>query len=324
LIRIRKAASVWANEVKNAVQAVDMVHRISPNMPVMIGVSASSRKGVLIEMQSWLLSGTKGAPEEMRDRSCFLADATLKAIRVGLTHYHRVTVTCDEIVNTMDTPWSENRAGGHALSRSKLNTYSQCEKDDVMTANGKISFTDYSLQIKLAGQYEAVEFCLRPSQDGWQKRISFALSPMTNTHDDSTDASYSLGLFRCLHQFMYEGPYNLPENLHYDPFAITMWQTVRDAIAEWLDENCKEPSVSRWFIAKILFADSDILRMSAQEMRKVQFLASLCENWTQEPHRQAINKFEFAAGLRKTFRQWSLHHGYYTFDKWPQSGRHCW
>ena len=56
-------------------------------------------------------------------------------------------------------------------------------------------------------------------------------------------------------------------------------------------------------------------RVSAQEMRKSQCLAAQCELWKPEvKNRKAINVYEFAAGLHKTFRQWRMHNGYYLFN----------
>ena len=72
--------------------------------------------------------------------------------------------------------------------------------------------------------------------------------------------------------------------------------------------------LDRYLIVKLNFHNSDILRFSNVEMRRVQFLEGLSQafvgcRWK----RCAINPFEYAAGLHKWFLQVVMHCGYYTF-----------
>ena len=102
----------------------------------------------------------------------------------------------------------------------------------------------------------------------------------------------------------------------YDGYALSMWHTVQKAVAEWIEERARAPEkVSRWFLVKLNFAFSDVLRFASVNMRYAAYCGGLSAMQPTEEQRVLINANEMAAGLRKWFRQLALHQGYYMYMK---------
>ena len=85
------------------------------------------------------MQGSKYAPDGIANGEAFLVESSAKGIRTCILNYDRCSATTDEIVNTFPTPWGDQKQSGvhaHLLCRSKLNTYTQGERDDVITVGG--------------------------------------------------------------------------------------------------------------------------------------------------------------------------------------------
>ena len=163
----------------------------------------------------------------------------------------RVSTTADEIVNVFPTPWGDHReAKAHVnhLCRSTLCTYTQGEKDDVITAHGPVHLKGYAFQGKWFGQLEPCEWVWRPNANGWQKRLSISISPDKNPMDEDACAVYSHGLWQSLHDNQLEGPFRQPVQLHLDEYARPFFRVAKRAIDDWLlhkSENFDKVSILR-------------------------------------------------------------------------------
>ena len=175
------------------VPAAALRHSISPNIAFFMAGAASSRKSSLLQRTVQYMVAADGAPACMQERQVFNVESTPKGIRVSLYAHMRCATISDEIVNTFPTPWSDKATTTHFLSRSKANTYTQCEPDDVLTAAGTIHLEEYTYQLKCAGQWEAVEWVLKPTPNGFQKRLTFTFAPDSSPQNDAQDAAMSEG-----------------------------------------------------------------------------------------------------------------------------------
>ena len=96
----------------------------------------------------------------------------------------------------LPTPWADpQQSASHMLSRSKLCTWTQGERDDVMTGVGMIHLRQYRFQLKMLGQYEAVEWCMKMTPQAFFKRISFSIMPDSSPQDEDINCSLSFGLW---------------------------------------------------------------------------------------------------------------------------------
>ena len=102
------------------------------------------------------MTGRKYAPAEIRLAQVFAVDGSVRGIRETIVQHKRVSCTTDELCN-ISTPWSEAGTSHAYLSRSKLCTFSQGERNDVLTAKGALHLRSYAFQIKACGQLEPVE-----------------------------------------------------------------------------------------------------------------------------------------------------------------------
>ena len=184
------------------VHEVSLVHSVSPAIAVLLHGSASTKKSFTCELTTDFMTKSPYAPTCITDGDAFMVEASSKGIQVGILHNDRVSVTTDEVMNTFPTPW---------LPRSKCNTWTQGERDDVCTANGTIHLKGYTFQLKAFGQNEACEWVWQHSENGWQKRLSVAISPNKNPIDEETNADFSMGVMQGFHDWMFQGPFSSPQ-----------------------------------------------------------------------------------------------------------------
>ena len=289
-------------------------HSITPNIAFFMAGAASSRKSSLWKRAVQYMTDAAGAPPVISGRKIFNVESTPKGIRVALLNYSRCTTISDEIVNTFPTPWSDKASTTHYLSRSKANTYTQCEPDDVLTAAGTIHLTMYTYQLKVAGQWEAVEWVLKPTPNGFQKRITFTFAPDRSPHNEAQKSAWSQGLWLGMHAWTYKVNFHCRQLCSYDGFALGMWHTVQRAIGDWIDDQARAKIVvSRWFLVKLNFAFSDVLRFSFVSMRYAGYCTSLAPGLAEQERRVQISASEAVAGIRKWLRQLALHYGYYMY-----------
>ena len=126
------------------VQARAVIHTISPNIPILLAGSASSRKSSLCERTTDFLKGGDITAD------CYLTDATLAGIRTCIVNHNRCSATSDELVNTFATPWSDQGSGVHYLSRAKLNTYSQCATPSCKNVGVSCGFLRRQTKLRLS------------------------------------------------------------------------------------------------------------------------------------------------------------------------------
>ena len=286
------------------------IHAVSPNIPIVIGASSSARKSSLLKFTTDLLVTEDCPCDGIASRSVFLVDATLRGIRNALVSFSRCSVSSDEIVNTYHTPWSETSTGVNYLSRSKLNTYLNCERDDVITATSTTHIQDYAFQHKVAGQVAAAEWVLKPAPHGYHKRISLYISPDRPRVRIGQDRTASVTFLKQLHEWMQAGPMSSPEVAALDGIARSMNDSVAAAVENFLADP---PSpVQEALRTKLGFVDTDLLRLAHVNLRFLERLLDL--RWPDGRHRPAtLQLYAFALAIRGWLRQVHIHSAYYKY-----------
>ena len=122
--------------------------------------------------------------------------------RTAIINTGAVAVISDELSNTLQTPWSDTSQGFAFLSKSKLNTWSQAEADSKITGQERIGLTCYKALVKLYGQVEACEWSLKPTPNGFPKRMSVAFSGPRNPQDEDCGEKMSTGILQSLHDWL--------------------------------------------------------------------------------------------------------------------------
>ena len=255
------------------------------------------------------------APDYIKKRSVYLVEATFRGVRSCLLNHKRVSASTDEIITALPTPWADpQQSASHMLSRSKLCTWTQGERDDVLTGVGTIHLRQYRFQLKMLGQYEAVEWCMKMTPQAFFKRISFSIMPDSSPQDEDVNSTLSFGLWQATHDFMFQGPYHRPSFVHCDGVALGLLRAILHAIKLWVEARkaAKQP-ICKWFLMKILFAKNDVLRSSLSTMRMVQTLEKLNKHDLGKPERVSISPRELMCGVRCWLRSLELHAGYYRF-----------
>lgn len=136
-----------------------------------------------------------------------------------------MAVISDELSNSILTPWSDTQQGFAFLSKSKLNTWSQAEADSKITGTERIGWTCYKSLIKLYGQNEAAEWTLRPTPNGFPKRMTIAFSGERNPMDEDIVDSLSVGILQNLHDWLLARAHAVPCRICPDGFAAPRLQS---------------------------------------------------------------------------------------------------
>jgi len=295
-------------------QRPDRLHQVSPNIPTIIAAASSARKSSLCKFTTDLLVTQDTPIDAIKDRSVFTVDATLRGIRNSLQNYGRCSVCSDEIVNTYRTPWSENGGTGvNFLSRSKMNTYLSCERDDVLTGLHTTHIDNYSFQHKVFGQVAACEFVMRPEPHGSHKRMTFVVSEDTPRSNQCQECGDSSDFMRWMHSQMMRGPILTPEVICFDEFTQTFFHAVTLAIENFIQET--QGPINSPFRVKLGFYDTDLIRLWNVNHRYLKML--LYRRWPgglpggEEP--RGLGAHAFGLALRGWLRQLQLHHGFYKY-----------
>ena len=262
-----------------------------------------------------LVLRSKFAPDCIKKNAVYMVEATFKGVRACILSHKRVSASTDEIITALPTPWADpQQSASHMLSRSKLCTWTQGERDDVMTGVGMIHLRQYRFQLKMLGQYEAVEWCMKMTPQAFFKRISFSIMPDSSPQDEDINCSLSFGLWQATHDFMFQGPYHCPSFVYCDRVALGLLRTILNAIKLWIEKRkSAKNKTCKWFLMKILFAKNDILRSALPTMRMVQSLAKLNKHDLADSKRVKISPHELMCGVRCWLRSLELHAGYYRF-----------
>ena len=288
-------------------------HGRSPNIPCFHGMDPSARKSSLKEYCSSTLLNVEEAPEFIRDGLATSTDGTVRGHRTSIVSYQRSGVVSDEVSNTYETPYSEQGRGIHYLGRSKLATYVNCERDTQVTGNGPVHLAGYSFVHHVWGQVPAVEYALRPTPGGFQKRFNIVF-PGTTKSEPDLPCSHSKAFLIDFHKWMCRHALVEARLPSFDARALTLFRTVRQAIDEFIEGA---PGLSAYDIVKLKFADTDLLRMTNAIMRCTAFAEGqsgvpLAEQPPGGSHtRRYFSLFELVYAIRLWQRQLSLHFGYY-------------
>lgn len=109
-----------------------------------------------------------------------------------------------------------------------------------------------------------------PSINGWQKRLSLAISARANAINEDRQTSTSAGVLQGCHDFQFKGPYQHSLHACPDGFALSILRTIGKAIRDWADSKVENGEIiNRYFLTKIQFYGTDILRFAFAAMRQV-------------------------------------------------------
>ena len=292
-------------------------HGRSPNIPCLHGMDPSARKSSSKEYCTSTLLALEEAPEFIRDGLATGTDGTVRGHRTSIVSYQRSGVVSDEVSNTYETPYSEQGKGIHYLGRSKLATYVNCERDTQVTGNGSVHLAGYSFVHHVWGQVPAVEYALRPTPGGFQKRFTIVFPGATRCEPD-LPCSHSKALLLDFHRWMCRHAFPRAAFPSFDDRALTLFRCVRRAVDEFIDGA---PGLSAYDVIKLKLADTDIIRMTNVAMRCNTFAEGLSGIATSGPQaggfqaRRRFSLFDLVYALRLWQRQLSLHLGYYRSSK---------
>ena len=166
----------------------------------------------------------------------------------------------------------------------------------------------------------------RPSENGWQKRLSVAVSPNKNPVDEDANADLSMGMMQGFHDWMFQGHFSKPQHLCYDPYALSIFRVVRRAVDDWLEAKAAtDAPVERFLAVKLGFTFTDLRRFSHFAMRAAQYLEALAPANLNlfDAARKEVNAWECAAGVHWWLHQVSLHAGFYRFWAGHKSASAC-
>ena len=309
------------------IKPVHVVHTISPNLPVKHAGAPSDRKTFTKDLVTDFVKKCGNAVAEIADGQVYMVEATLKGARVCILNHGRTSLTSDEVCNTLPTPWGDSSSFNY-FSRAKLCTYVQCEQDDVLTGQGTLHLRNYSVQAKMFGQYDGIEWTLRPDAKGYFKRWAISFSPGCNAKDEDVQDDVSMGIMYGIHNYMFKVAFHSPAHIHYDGFALSMFRAITRAIEDWIADNSKETpakQANKYLVVKLNCAASDLLRFSLVAMRESSYLRTLAPHLPQQsadlpslpypPGTNTItmNPYHCACGWHNWARQLRLHGGYYRY-----------
>ena len=152
----RRGQKRTMQEMEKTIVPTHRVHTINPDKPVLCAAGPSDKKTSLCESTTDFLTRSAWAPNFIRQQQVFAVDGSVRGLREAITRFKRVSCTTDEIVAMIQTPWSESSSTVY-IPRAKLCTFSQGERDDVITSNGPIHLRSYAFQFKACGQLEPIE-----------------------------------------------------------------------------------------------------------------------------------------------------------------------
>ena len=278
----------------------------SPNIPCFHGMGPATRKSSLKQYCSSTLLDVEEAPEFIRDGRATCANGTARGVCTSIVHYRRSGIVSDEVGNTSER-------GRQYLGRSRLAAYVLCERDTQITANGPSHLAGYSFVHHAWGQVPAVEYALRPAPGGFQKRFHIVFPGATECESD-LQCAHSKAFLLDFHRWMCR--HALPEARHgsFDACALALFHCVRGAIADFIG---RAPGLGALDIAKLQFADTDLLRMTNAIMRCTAFAEgqsgiSPAEQPSGGFHaRQHFSLLELVYAIRLWKRQLCLHFGYH-------------
>ena len=288
------------------------LHSVTPNVPILIAANSSARKSSLITYTNKLLHHENSPCEGLRTgKGVIMQDATMKGIRQAIVNNNRASVSTDELVNTYQTPWSEQASGINYLGRSKMNTFLSCENDDSVTAVAQTHLNGYAFQHKVAGQIAPALWLLRPASHGYQKRLTLVISEDKPREHPEQEQTESESLMKEIHDWMQEGPMRRSEIASLDGYAKKMYDNVHFATQNFIAEP--PAPVPDPLKTKLNFSDTDLLRLWHINLRFLQILLS--RRWPKDALELQPPKFigvlAFALAIRGWLRQIHIHSAYY-------------
>ena len=95
------------------------------------------RKSSLKEYTSRELLSGDDVPEVLRNADAVSTDATVKGVRNSIRSTQRAGIVSDEVTTSYALGTGSNSSGLHAANKDKLCTWLNCERDVVMTGDGR-------------------------------------------------------------------------------------------------------------------------------------------------------------------------------------------
>ena len=290
-------------------------HARSPNIPHFSAGDPSQRKSSLKTYTSRTLMNNDNAPPEIRDGTATSGDGTIRGHRASIMETHRSGTLTDEVTTVYDCgPYSEQAKGVHWLSRQKMQTYVNSERDCTVTGQGSFHLENYAFIHQVLGQHEPIEFILRPTPTGFTKRFhqtwNTTVVPVPDQRCDS-----SKRLLADYHQWMCRHALPFSRIHFFDNFALSLFRAATQAVDDFLSGD---QEVDVYFAQKLRFADTDVLRFTNVMMRACMMLTDTSGQAAGQvlaPHlRRAWSIYELCYALHIWKRQLALHHGFYISD----------
>ena len=286
----------------------DDQHGRTPNLPAFGAGDPSARKSSLKRYITKILWDCPAAPDEIRSGLIASGDGTIRGHRNNLLQFNRSGTVGDEVTSIYECgPLSEHAKGIHWIPRQKMNTYVNCECDAVITAQGPIHLENYAFVHYVLGQPEGIEHAWRPSPIGVSKRYHVCF--MENAlWEPNQKAHTSRDFIKSYHEWLCCVSLPTKRRVCLDNFSQSMWRKVQQAIDEFLRRRAG--SLNTYFVQKLRYADSDVLKMGNVMMRMCQFNEHLAGRAKPEL-RTKISLYELAHALHNWRRQMRLHNGFY-------------
>ena len=153
---------------------------------------------------------------------------------------------------------------------------------------------------------------MRPAQHGFQKRFSFNISADGVPHDEDQQTKATTAFLLDIHSWMLESVCGQAQQRSLSGHAQTYHKVVKATIEEFKKEHLGK--LDGYWLAKLDFFKTDILREASVSQRIIQFLVykSSAVDKASEMSRASLNVLEYALALRQWRRDQHMHHGFYT------------
>ena len=236
------------------------------NVPCFAGLDASDRKSSL---KTWLtvdLLNVEGMPENIKLGKCVCTDGTLKGWRNSIEVHNRTGIVSDEVSNTYETSFSEKQNGIHYAGRSKMATFTSCERDQGLTGGGHTDLPDYTFLHYVIGQVEATEEVLRPTPGGFQKRFHILFPKAARSFEPDLCTTGSESLLKATSSWMAKHATVQKCDFHLSEAAKSMHRAAQAAIEDFL---ANATDICPFLRMKLKYADTDLLRYTNVAKRMV-------------------------------------------------------
>ena len=107
-------------------------HHISPSQAAFVGGDPSSKKTGTVQRSDAFLPESKHAPAAIANRSCIMADATVRGINQTLVDHSRAAFSTAEGADSYESDLVATPKGVHPLPPTRMNILTQGEPVDTI------------------------------------------------------------------------------------------------------------------------------------------------------------------------------------------------